>query len=382
MSAPRVLFVCSELRTGGAERQWRILIPALAERGFEVRLLTLMGRGRFFDEIEGAGVPSRCAGLRNRWDVSGMRRALDLSLPAPDVVVSHETNAQVLGHVIARRSRSRHVTVDHMAPGLPRALHRRLLARFVAGRVDCAVAVSRSQLEELAALGFDPRDVTVIHNGVPALTPARSREEARASLGVESGDFVALMVAAARPEKRIEIFVEACKLAHGMNRQIRGFVAGGGPRLDALRTFASEVGSSVELLGERTDVADVITASDVVCLTSRSEATPIALIEAMALERPVVAPAVGGVDEVVVDGETGLLVREPDPREFAASLDELARNRSHARALGKAGRTRYESLFTVERMVDEYAAVLHDVAIGRPGLEPNERRTRAPRQSG
>ena len=356
---PNILFLCSELRTGGAERQWSILIPGLAERGFDVRLLTLMGRGRFFEEISAAGVSSKCVGLASRWDLRGIARALELAKPAPDVVMTQGTNAQVVGHLIASRTKAAHITVDHAAPGLPRRRHRRFLVRVIARRVDYAIAVSRSQLHDLAHLGFDRRRLRVIYNGVPAPRLTRSREDTRGILGVESQDFVVLVLAALRAEKRISTFIEAVAAAHARENRIKGIVAGGGPDLEDLRSLAAHRGSSVSLLGERSDVADLIVASDAVCLTSWTEATPIALIEAMALGRPVIAGSVGGVSEIVVDGETGLLVRPLDSASFAFAFHEIAAEPSRARALGDAGKARYERLFTVEKMLDDYVELLH-----------------------
>jgi glycosyltransferase involved in cell wall biosynthesis len=261
---PRLLFMCSALHTGGAERQWSILIPGLAERGFSVQLLTLAGRGRFFDEIEAAGLPCESAGLKSRWDLRGIKRAFELTKLAPDVVMTQETNAQVLGHLITRRVKAAHVTVDHTPPGLPRSLHRRLLTRLIAKRAECAIAVSRSQLLELGALGFDRRRLRVIYNGLPTLRPERSRAQTRASLGFNSRDFVAVVIAALRDQKRVGVFIEAVAAAHRADHRIKGLVAGGGPDLERLRILACSRGSSVNLLGERSDVADLITASDVV----------------------------------------------------------------------------------------------------------------------
>jgi glycosyltransferase involved in cell wall biosynthesis len=366
---PDILFVCSALQTGGAERQWSILIPGLANRGFRVRLLTLAARGRFFDEIQATGVSCESADLKSRWDLRGINRALELAKPAPDIVMTHETNAQVLGHFIASRAKAAHVTVDHTPPGLPRKLHRRLLVRLVAKRVDYTIAVSQSQLPELAAIGFDRQRLRVIYNGLPPLRPTKSREQARASLGIKSGDFIAVVIAALRSQKRVPVFIEAVAAAHRADDRIKGLVAGGGSALDALRALAADRGSSVRLLGERADVADLIVASDVVCLTSWTEATPIALIEAMALGRPVVAAAVGGVNEVVVDGETGIVVRAPDPRQFASALHALAADSSRARAFGQAGMARYERLFTAEKMLDDYAEVFHRLLHSRGKFE-------------
>jgi glycosyltransferase involved in cell wall biosynthesis len=359
MNVRHILFLGSELLTGGAERHWSILIPGLAERGFDVRLLTLAGRGRFFDEIAAAGVPSKCADLVSRWDVRGLARALELAKPAPDVVMTQGTNAQVVGHLIASRAKAAHITVDHAAPGLPRRRHRRFLVRVIAGRVDYVIAVSRSQVDDLARLGFDRRRLRVIYNGVSPPRPTRSREDARDSLGVKSRDFVVLVLAALRAEKRISAFIEAVAGAHAHDSRIKGIVAGGGPDLEDLRSLAKNSGSSVSLLGERSDVADLIIASDAVCLTSWTEATPIALIEAMALGRPVIAGSVGGIGEIVVDRETGLLVPRPEPGLFALAFHELATEPSRARALGEAGKARYERLFTVDKMLDDYVELLH-----------------------
>jgi glycosyltransferase involved in cell wall biosynthesis len=357
--------MCSALNTGGAERQWSILIPGLASRGFDVRLLTLVDRGRFFDEIEAAGVPCESAQLKSRWDVSGIRRALKVVNSTPNIVMSQETNAQVLGHFMASRVNAAHVTVDHRPPGLPRALHRRVLARLIARRADCAIAVSRSQLPELAALGFDRRRLRVIYNGLPTPRTEKSRAQVRASLGLVDGDFVAVVIAALRDQKRIPVFIEAVANAHEADGRIKGLVAGGGAALDALRLLAANRGSSVRLLGERADVADLIVASDVVCLTSWTEATPFALIEAMSLGRPVVAAAVGGINDLVVDGETGILVRGPDPVLFATALQTLASQSSYTRILGEAGKRRYGDLFTAERMLDAYADLFKEIVRSR-----------------
>ena len=361
MQALHLLFVCSALHTGGAERHWSILIPALAERGFTVRLLTLVGRGRFFDEIEAAGVPCESAELKSRWDVRGIRRAIELAKPAPDIVVTQETNALVVGHFIANGADAAHVIVEHRSPGRPRGLHRDLIARVVARRVDYAVAVSRSQLPELAAVGLDCRRLRVIYNGLAPLRPTRSRAQVRASLGIKSADFVALVIASLRPQKQLPVFIEAIASANATDSRIKGLVAGGGPDLDALQRLAVERGSSVTLLGERADVANLILASDVVCLTSWTEATPFSLIEAMALARPVIAARVGGVDELVVDGETGTVVSEPDAVQFSSALCALVADRTRAQVLGQEGARRYGRFFTADRMLDEYAMLFQEI---------------------
>jgi glycosyltransferase involved in cell wall biosynthesis len=378
---PSILFMCSTLHMGGAERQWAMLLPGLVRRGFDVRLVTLAARGRFFDEIEATGIPSGCAGLKSRWDLRGITRAFELARPFPDLVVSHETNAHFIGHWVAAAAKAAHVTVGHRGPGMAHRRYRRTLERFVARHVDHAIAVSRSQLREFEAAGFDLRRVSVIHNGLDPLRPERSRAEVRASLGLRESAFVALVVAALRPVKRVDVFVEAVAAAHRADDRIVGLVAGGGASLESFRAMAEARRSPVQLLGERADIADLMIASDVACLTSSAEATPMALIEAMSLGRPVLAPAAGGIPEIVIDGETGILVPArdgagPDPEEFARGLRALAADRPLAEALGTAGSVRYQRLFTARRMLDEYERLFSGLARTREGRLPDRQGAR------
>jgi glycosyltransferase involved in cell wall biosynthesis len=359
----RILFVCSALGTGGAERQWSILLPRLAERGFEPQVLTLAGRGRFFDEIRGAGIPADCADMRNRYD---LRRAWQAfarvrQQQQPDLVVTQETNAHLVGHVIARHAKVGHVAVDHTPRGLPRSLHRRLLTGLIARRVDRAVGVSRSQVPDLIDLGFPQSNLRIIYNGVPALKPTQDADSTRASLGVVDGEVVALLVAALRPQKRVPFFIAAVVAANAIDSRIRGFIAGGGPELEHVRTLADNSGAVVRALGERDDIANLMQAADVLCLTSWTEGLPMVLLEAMSLGCAILATDVSGVDEVIIHEETGLLARGTDVLGFSKSLCRLAQNPNEARVLGNAARARYEREFTADRMTEEYAELFKSV---------------------
>jgi glycosyltransferase involved in cell wall biosynthesis len=129
-------------------------------------------------------------------------------------------------------------------------------------------------------------------------------------------------------------------------------VAGDGPERERLERLAQ--GSGVEMFGVRRDVLELVRAADAVCLPSEAEALPMSILEAMALERPVVATDVGGTAEEVVDGETGHLVPAGAAEPIRRALLELAGDPERARAMGAAGRRRQRELFTGEAMVDGY----------------------------
>jgi glycosyltransferase involved in cell wall biosynthesis len=327
-------------------------------------VLALRRGGPLLDQLREEGIAAEIAGVRSRFDVAGFVRAFRLAKPPPDVVVSQSLNAQVLGYLVARRRDAVHLTIEHAGPRLGTTAYQRRIIRLLARRYDGVVAVSASQLPELSEFGYAEEQVRVIPYGVPEPVPERARPEVRAELGVAETDFVAILVAGLRPEKRVDLFIDAVAAARARDPRIRGVVAGGGELLEEVRTRAAATGG-VSILAERSDVADLVAAADVVCLTSRTEALPVAILEAMALGKPVVATAVGGIPGVVVHGQTGLLVEGNGPDAFAAELCELARAPDRVAALGQSARQLYETSYTVEHVADAYASLIGELLARR-----------------
>jgi glycosyltransferase involved in cell wall biosynthesis len=360
MTPKRILFVCPDLEgAGGAERQTRSLILSLDERGHDVALLTLARDGELADELRARGIPVDCARMRFRSDVAGWRRALRTARSfGPRIVVSRSVSAQVAGRVLSSRLGVPHVTVEHAGPGLSMRAYRRMLVRFVARSVSRVVAVSETQIPALRSLGFDEGRIRVIPNGV-ALNGLHA--SAREELGLESEDFVAVLAAALRPEKQVPLFVRAVARAAADEPRIRGLVAGTGVDQPAVEEEVARANGAVRLLGRRADVPALLEAADVVCLSSSVEAAPLVLVEAMAAGRPVLATRVGGVPELVADGDNGLLVPPGDEDAFSSALVSLARDPALARRLGEMGRTRFRERFTLDRMAAAYDALFDEV---------------------
>lgn len=357
----KVLFVCPNLGLGGAERQWALLIPRLVERGIEAGVVTLDGRGPFFDELRAADVPAVCAGMRSRRDFRHLRRAFALVVGRPDVVVSRGVSGHVVGSALARRAGAPHVATEHSSR--PLRVRQRLLMRGPARRAAAVISVAACQVPVLERLGYRRERIHVIPNGLDADTVAatKTRGETRAQLNVAERDFLAVLVGTLRPEKRATDFVRAVAVAHRVEERVRGLVVGGGPELDEVEALAADTDGAVQALGARTDAVDLIAAADAVCLTSETEAAPMALLEGMALGRPVVTTDVGGCRELVVEDETGLLVRPGDVGGLATALLRLAAEPEWARSLGDAGRARQRALFDADAMTDAYSTVLRDV---------------------
>jgi glycosyltransferase involved in cell wall biosynthesis len=370
----RVLFVAPNLEVGGAERQWSVLIPGLIGHGVAAEVVTLDGRGRYFDEIASQGIRAECVKLHGRWPVRGILRAVGtVAARRPDLVVTQGLSADVVGHLASRRLDIPHVPTLHRDAMHPLSGRQKAILRLLAPRVSAYTAVTHVQLPHLASLGFEPDAAHVIPPGVEANEALRPRDAVRAELGVAQDGFLALLVAALRPEKRADRFVEAIAHAARQNPRIAGVVVGGGPDLDRIRARCAETGSTVSAVGSRADVPDLVNAADVVCLTSDAEALPSALLEGMAAGKPVVSTDVGGVRDAVVDGETGILVPPGDVARLAAALLRLAADPELASRLGAAGRRRHREGFTIERMVDAHLQLFEQLAPKRPASRANRK---------
>jgi glycosyltransferase involved in cell wall biosynthesis len=360
--APKLVFICPNLKAGGAERQWALLAPGLSERGFDVNVLTLDGCGVYFDELRARGVPIACAGLRHRADPVGLARAVQLGGSRSTAVLTRGVSAHVFGHALARRQRAAHVMTEHLGDDplgvRPLRRHQRLLLRPVRPRANAVVAVAGCQREQLVRDGYRPGAIRVIASGVADDPPVRGRDAVRAELGVEPGAFLAVLVAALRPEKRAAVFVEQVAAAHEVEPSVHGLVVGDGPDAASVAGAVARANGAVRMAGFRPDAVDIMHAADVVCLTSAVEALPLSVLEAMSVARPVIAPRVGGLPEVIEDGETGVLTSRDNPAETAGALVQLARSRARGVALGWAGRARQQRSFSIAAMTRAYADLL------------------------
>jgi glycosyltransferase involved in cell wall biosynthesis len=167
--------------------------------------------------------------------------------------------------------------------------------------------------------------------------------------------------------------------AASVEPQIAGVVAGDDKLRESLVALADATDGAVRLLGHRDDVADLLAAADIVCLTSDAEALPMSVLEAMAAGRAVVATRVGDLSEAVVDGETGILVEPGDVSAFARALEEFAADPARAAAMGVAARVRQQRRFTHDAMLEASEVLL--VSCGR-GTVVGARRESAVRLRG
>ncbi len=228
----------------------------------------------------------------------------------------------------------------------------KLLSPFL----DAFVAISTIGAQSLIDRGCKPRKVKVILFGVD-LPTNRSRGPLRAELKL-AGDSSFLMVTVATLIKRkgLDVLLEAVAplLAGGNDRHL--VIVGDGPMKQELEQQAKtlSIHDRVHFLGLRNNVSDIMADCDIFVLSSRSEATPAAIMEAMAVGLPVVATHVGGIPDIVATGETGLLVAPDDAIALREAITAIIQDRELASTFGENGRERCSRLFSIEQLVENH----------------------------
>ncbi len=234
--------------------------------------------------------------------------------------------------------------------------------RVTATRVHRYIAVSNGVARQLRQVFDVPASkISVVHNAVPAgAAGGRPDQALRTAWAGSTGRRVVLTAARLAPQKGQRYLLEAAALLP----DVHFVLAGDGPDKDQLCAQANELHLSdrVTFLGHRTDVPDLLANCDVFVLPSLFEGLPLTVLEAMSACKPVVATAVEGTDEVVTDGENGLLVPPRDPEALAHAIRTLLDNPALARRLALAGKARVRSEFSAavmaRRVSDVYQQVL------------------------
>jgi glycosyltransferase involved in cell wall biosynthesis len=354
-----VLYVSWAPFFSGAERALVILVENLDPRRYRP-VVALGTRGQLESELQARGVRTACipiayTGLRTAlsWmkSVSRLarlaRRERALLVHANDVPSFQPAGyaARLLGlpaltHV--RFPDTRAGFAWFLKPGFTRAL-------FV------SAALRDAALAEAADL-FSARS-EVLHDGVPLppLPNEQGRRDLRRELGLPDDRAVVAFTGQIAEIKGIWDFLDAVALlvkrpAPAMFAVLGDDLRGGGElrrKMEAAAT-ARGLSSHVRFLGFRPDAPRLIPAFDIVAVPSHVEPLGNATLEAMAAARPVVGSRIGGIPEMIVDGETGCLVPPRDPRRLADAIDSLTADPARAAALGAAGRRRAEREFSVE----------------------------------
>jgi len=337
---------------------WSNLLPGLRDRGAEVELVTLNGAGETFEQLTTKGIPTTFldAGAGLAASRSIVRFTSIARRFAPTALVSFEPSCHGIAAVTSRLLAVPHLLNWHQQVGLGYTGHSRR-ACIVAARLGSGViAGSKANYPDLMELGFPRGRLAEGRTGVPDPTSGEGLAGQAPGVG-----FNICLAARMEHVKRIDVFLEAMALLGKEVPEVRGTVLGDGSLRRELEQLRDALGAPVTFTGVVPEPMMVMRSSDVVCLTSDFETTPLALMEAAACGRPAVATDTGAVSEIVIDGATGLTCPTGDARAVANALARLARDRKLRARMGAAARTHWLGNHSVEAMVASYWDLLEGV---------------------
>jgi glycosyltransferase involved in cell wall biosynthesis len=378
----RVVELLATGTTGGAQEHLFNLVTRIDRERYDVSVLSLSG-GAGVRRLERAGVPV-CV-LDDMTDEAAIEAvAAHLAANDADVVHNHMYRAEIVGTQAAWRlaasGRPRPFVVGTVHSSRIRSDVDRDLVRHLTPRMDHLIAVSRAIVRKIEDEGRIGAPVSLIYNGVDLQRYAE--QEACCTLheeyGIPEGAPIVGVVARLEPEKGHATLLEAWPLVLASAPSAHLLIVGEGSLRETLETQARSLGllpsigapdvpARVTFTGRRDDVPAVTAALDVAVLPSYREAQGLSILEAMALSRPVVASAVGGIPEMIEDGLTGLLVPPHEADALAAAIARLLTDHPYADTLARAGKDLVHERFCVELMVRAVESI-YDEAIAEERL--------------
>lgn len=358
----RVLHVDTERGWRGGERQAFWLARELARRGTDC---TVAARAD-----EPMGIHSAKAGLRvvdfgpaSEVDViAAWRLRREILARGIDVVHAHTAHAVAFGALATIGTGARLVVSRRV--DFP--LRANVGTRWKYGRAAVIVAVSNAVADVLAKGGVARKRIAVVPDGVDL---AREVEPAPpavlAECGVRGDGPLVVQVAQLVAHKDPVNFVRAMAYANRALPKLQALLVGDGPLRQDLAAEIKRLGveNVVHLTGYRTDADSLLAAATVACLSSREEGMGSVLLDAMAFGRPIAATRAGGIPEVVVDGESGLIVERENPAALGAAVVRLATDPALAKRLANGARRRVRD-FSIERMTDRTVEIYERVIAG------------------
>jgi glycosyltransferase involved in cell wall biosynthesis len=367
---------------GGSERNISQLLVGIDKDKFDLiiaRLISVILSENPKDQsdpiidLHGDGIYT-IAGIRNLIFLKKLVREKNISL----IVTYHESSdfyGLALSHIC-------HIPVisSRRDMSFKTRRHHRLAYRLVGRYFDSVIAVSDAVKKEVVRRRwFSEKRIVTIYNAINVNEYGKTKDghALRGKIGIDPNHPIVGVVANIRKIKGHQYFVQAASIIHKRNPDIEFLVVGydmikDGYSIAELKQYAEQMGISRQLhfIGGRRDIADVISLFDVAVLTSLSEGFSNVILEYMASSKPVVVTNVGGNPEIVVHGETGLLVPPADSDALASAILSILEDKEVALRFGRAGRKRVEERFSLDIMLKNYENLFEGVINSRGSISP------------
>jgi glycosyltransferase involved in cell wall biosynthesis len=340
------------LAKGHHTRGHRVVIAAVVDTPHHPFVETLKNDGL---EVVALQIASRDY-RKERQDIARL-----ITSVRPHVVHAHGYRSDILDLAVARKHKVPTVTTLHGFTGgdWKLRLYERLQLRAVR-YVDAVVAVSRNVYDRLATTGVSKDRLHLVPNAYAIPTNLPTRDDVRQTLDIPEEDVRLGWIGRLSYEKGPDVAIDA--LAAVADPSVTLSVVGDGPDRDALLVQADtlHLEDRIVMHGALPNAGQLLPAFDLFVLSSRTEGTPITVLEAMAAHTPIVATAVGGVPDMLSNDEAWL-VQPEQPEALAAAINDAIRNPADAHARATRARERLERDFNVETWLTQYESIYQSI---------------------
>lgn len=361
----RILHLTTDSKIAGAEKLLIGISREYDKSKFELVFCTLKKRGDLHDEIE--KLCQKCYSLEYGnifcLPMTILKLAQIIKLNKIDILHTHLSHASIVGQLVSRFNNriisvmTRHYSNVLYLYGTPL---QRFLDRCSSSWARHIIAISAGVRKILIDLeGVRPEKITVIHNGIEMPNYPSDKENAlriRNEFSIKEDEKVIGAVGSLHPRKGHRYLIKAMKLAFKNRDNIKLMIVGEGALKTELKRLSEELGieDRVIFTGYREDINDLISSMDIVVQPSIEEGFGITMLEAMALGKIVVATDVGGIPEIINNGETGILVPCANADTLAKTLSFLIERPDLSKTISEKGKKSVEKDFSIVKMVREY----------------------------
>jgi glycosyltransferase involved in cell wall biosynthesis len=358
----KIVLLIPTLDRSGAEKQFTLLATGLPKSEFEVSVVTLTRTGPYEQLLHDANIP--VTNLQKRWkfDPFALRKLKRLLREEqPDILHTWLFAANAYGRMaVGKSAKSPHVIISERCVDSWKAGWQHWVDRRLTSRTSRLIANSESVAEFYRNQKFPADKIDVIPNGIAIpQSPLEDRDAVLAKFDIPAGARIIGFVGRLARQKRVKDLTWAMQLLQQLTDNIFFLIVGEGPEQTAAEQLARQMGIDhlFRFVGHRDDASELIKTMNVFWLGSDFEGQSNSLMEAMAAGVPVVATDIPPNRELVVDGETGFLVKVGDTAGFAQFTDRILADPALAKRLGTAGEARMKNNFSIENLVESHVAL-------------------------
>ncbi len=366
----RVVHLVEDLTIGGLERVLATIVLNLDKRKYNVSVWCLREGGFFAQMLIEKGIEVKIvhiASSRNPTNIYRLYRLLRIG--RFDIIHTHAYSAGTIGRVCAFLAAIPVIiSHNHSVYGYYKRYHHFvewLLSHFTDRIICVSDKVKKFSIEtqRINSLKF-----LTIYNGIDEVSPTQEKPPSflRKELGIPLDHSVICTITHLEEHKGVLFLIKAASLLLASRENISFLLVGKGSLMEELRALCTKfnIEQSVIFTGERIDIPEILSLTDIFVLPSIREGLGISILEAMSHGKPIIATKVGGIPEIVSDGVNGVLVPPRNPEALSSAIDELLTDREKRRQMGSQGRRICDQHFNTKAMINKiemlYEQLLND----------------------